>query len=313
MSVKFYIWSDWEKYEWGVVSGGEVTEEYDEGFEEWVDEENSVETAPDFTEDEELVNTYDGPHIIAEYIEDEKSKPRELMKIEESIRDSMKRNNVTFDDIYETISTAYDNTVWWKYEEDDPDLSKSPGMWNEANPSDEAKQWIESALEFGTIHDEYVGLPRLAPINIERMFRRRLNRDEGFRVEDIVEDLQDLFPSISEEKALNIARTETSALLDTAKDLAHDAEMAEIEEEADDPDEVEEKQPLFVWTGPSDDSTTEICSEVKRITENKNGVPLDELEDILKSHATKSRSGTPSRVSEWSPHFQCRHTFERID
>lgn len=314
MSVIFYTWNDGEKREWGEVAGGEAIEEHQEGFEEWVESEKDMPTTPDFEDEDALTRVYEGPFIVTEYGDDEeKAKPRELMKMEETIVQSMDENNVSFKEIHESISAAYDNTVWWAYGKKDPDLSKSPGMWSQSNPSKEAKEWIEAALEHNAVHGEYVGLPRLAPINIERMFRRRINRDEGFRVEDVVDDLQDLFPSLSEERALNIARTETSAVLDTAKDLAHDAEMAEIEEEADSPEEVDEQEPKYKWVGPNDDSTTEICSEVGRITDEKGGVSLDKLQNLLQQHAQKSKNGTPSRVDEWTPHYQCRRTFERVN
>lgn len=312
MTVIFYVRDSGENHEWGSISNGEVVSD-EGGFEEWVENERALETTPDFNDEDMLISTYEGPFIVTEWGEDPEEDAKEISKTEEIIVGSMKRNGISFDDVFESISTAYDNTVWWAYNEDSPDLSKSPNMWNEANPSEEAKQWIEAALEHDPIYGEYVGLPRLAPINIERMYRRRLRRDQGFRIEDIVDDLMDLFPSIDEDKALNIARTETSALLDTAKDLAHDAEMAEIEEEADSPEEVEEEEPKFVWEGPNDESTTDICSKVGEITEERNGVTLDELQDLLKRHARKSKSGTPGRVNEWSPHYQCRRTFERVN
>lgn len=312
MAIQFTVRQDRENNVWGVLDDqGNVLED-NGGFDEWVEEESELHTTPTFENPTELIQTYSGPFLFAEIVDYEKSGGEKISKIESLITDSMESNDVTFDDVFKDISHAYDNTVWWKYNEKDPDLSKSPDMWNEANPSDEAKEWIEAAIEHGAIYGRYKSLPSLSPINLERLFRRRIKRDQGFRVEDIVDDLQDLFPSADEEKALNIARTETGAILDTAKDLAHDAQMAEIEDEADSQKEVEEMEPKYKWVGPNDESTTKICEEVGRITNDKNGVSLGKLKDLLRREAQKSKSGTPSRADEFVPHYQCRRTMERV-
>ena len=312
MAIKFTLRQDRENNEWGILDDeGNVLED-NGGFAEWVEEESERHTTPTFENQLELIQTYSGPFLFAEVVDYDKSTGEKISKIESLIVDSMESNDVSFGDIFKDISNAYDNTVWWAHGEKDPDLSKSPGMWNQSNPSDEAKEWIEAAIEHGAIYGRYKGLPQLSPINLERIFRRRIKKDQGFRIEDIVDDIQDLFPSADEDKALNIARTETGAILDTAKDLAHDAEMAEIEEEADNQEEVEQKEPKFVWVGPNDESTTKICSEVGRITQEKNGVTLDRLKDLLRREAEKSKSGTPSRADEFVPHYQCRRTMERV-
>lgn len=309
MAIKFFMWHDREKHPLGVVREGDVVESIENNFEEWLEDEKELPTTPDFTDDEAVVNTYDGPHIVAEYVEEDvDDESKELSKSESIARRSMERGDVSYEDINDVLKDAYDNTVWWAHDDEDPDLSKSPSMWSEDVP-DEAKQWIEAALKNNAIHGEYDKLPRLAPINIERIFRRRLRADAGFRVEDMVNDLQDIFPHIDEQRALNIARTETGAVLDTARELAHEAET----EEKSDAEGEDYEPPLYYWVGPNDDSTTDICSEVGKITKEKGGVTLEKLKQLLREHASDSLSGTPSRVDQWSPHYQCRRTYERVN
>jgi len=310
MAVKFFMHYDGEKHPLGTLREGEIVESDEEGFKDWVENEKDLDTTPDFTDDDALINTYYGPSIVAEYVELEEGEDevKDLSKSAQVARRSMGRGDTTYEEINDVIKDAYDNTVWWAHDEDDPDLSKSPSMWSKDVP-DEAKQWVEAALDSNAIHGDYKDLPWLAPLNIERIFRRRLRGDAGFRVEDVVDDLQDTFPHIDEQRALNIARTETGAVLDTARELAHEAETQEKQQEEGENYE----PPLYNWVGPNDNSTTEICSEVGKITKERGGVTLEQLKSLLREHARDSPSGTPNRVDDWSPHYQCRRTYERVN
>lgn len=71
---------------------------------------------------------------------------------------------------------------------------------------------------------------------------------------------------------------------------------------------------VFKWTGASDSRTSPICTEVKEEIEARGGaVPLDELQELLRTKAEKYRDegGTLERMDHWVPHEKCRHIVVR--
>lgn len=312
MAVRFRERVDREFEELGVVSEGKVVSQEVEWFTEWVEKEKGAFNAPDFNDDDELVNKYDGPKKFAFYTEVEDTEENEedkstweISKAPNILKEQTMRSNKQFKDIQNNILSCYDNTVWWAYDEDDPDLSKSPDLWGGDKPDEEGDKWIEAAInDLDTFHTEYSGTPQLSPINVQRIFRRA-HRNNNMNVEDLTQNFMDTFPSMDRSQALNIVRTEMGAVLDTSREMLHEAEKEEKEED--------EEDAKYIWDGPNDDSTTDICSAVGERTKDRNGVTLDKLRSMLKKEARKFDWGTPDRVDDWVPHYQCRRTFKRVN
>lgn len=187
---------------------------------------------------------------------------------------------------------------------DGDDLSKAPMAW----PADEqvpefVKEVIRQVIQNDVVWDDFSGYTRQAARAIQNSLRDNLTQPQGWSIESLVRDLQSIYPGMDDEQAHNIARTETSAVLNSAREEAY------------------KKRPqaanyVYYWSGPADHRRTDVCKEIVNEVESRGGsVPMNELRSILRSKARKyentDQGGTPERVSEWCPHYQCRHTFVR--
>jgi hypothetical protein len=106
---------------------------------------------------------------------------------------------------------------------------------------------------------------------------------------------------MSQDRAEIIARQEVAAVLNKARAIAYQAR----------PDS---DQFVFGWVGPDDMDTTEICDSVKEAIEDEGGaVTLKKLQEILRREARQYEYGTPERIDEFVPHYQCRHTLMQLE
>ena len=101
-------------------------------------------------------------------------------------------------------------------------------------------------------------------------------------------------------QAERIMRTETQAMQNTSREWAY---------KKLDPD----GEWKYKWIGPSDNRTTKTCQHIGQRT--KEGVSMDELRKVIEEESAKAkdRGELPPDYEprEWTPHFQCRHTFVR--
>lgn len=212
-----------------------------------------------------------------------------------------------FGEMDEALMKLYQNVVWWKVEEDDPDLSKAPGVWRgEEDVPEFVKRFIDEAInEDAFWQGDFEDLPQGARIRMQDVFQDTMTQDEGWSVSDLVDELQDEFAGLTKDHALKIARTETAAIANKAREEAY--------EQRPDTEEYE-----FYWTGPEDHRTTPICSWLKSQTHPKHGGSpvsgMDELRELFE-RAAKVHDDfdgmTEERFDEYVPHHQCRHTFVR--
>lgn len=74
-----------------------------------------------------------------------------------------------------------------------------------------------------------------------------------------------------------------------------------------------DKEDLYKITMTDDDRVHPVREEAHAEIEERGGVPLDELQDILREKAEKYRDegGTPGRVDHWIPHENPRYTVMR--
>lgn len=55
----------------------------------------------------------------------------------------------------------------------------------------------------------------------------------------------------------------------------------------------------------------DICNALSDETDERDGVPLDELQDLMRKHAESHPDGTPDRVDHWVVHERCEHVVTR--
>lgn len=211
-----------------------------------------------------------------------------------------------YEAVDEALLEAHEKAVQWKADQslDEFDISKAPGIWES---DDQVPDWVLEALEelirTGDVVWEggYERLPPSAEAEIERILEDRLTQPQGWSLDSLLNDLSDKYPEQDDDYLLNILRNETSALLNTAREEAY-----ELREDAE--------EYLFRWIGPVDHRTTDTCLSIAdRIEDEGGAVPMDRLKEILYEEAVAHADdeGTPGRVDDWMPHFQCRRTFVR--
>ncbi|AGM11967.1 gpF-like protein [Haloarcula californiae tailed virus 1] len=222
----------------------------------------------------------------------------------QSLTEKWEESDLDFDDVDELMFNAFRRTVWWE-PDDGEDFSKAPDMWRSDDYVPEfVKEFIREVIKNGVIYDQFKDVPKAAIIKIEEIFRDSLTQPQGWSVHSLASDLEDEFPGLSMSQAQTIARNETAAIMNTAREEAYKSR----------PDEEEYE---YYWSNPQDHRTTDVCNEIIEEIDNQGGaVDLPTLKDILMDKARKYKDdpengGTPGRVGEWLPHFECRSTFVR--
>lgn len=216
-----------------------------------------------------------------------------------NLNKAMKAEDMAYEDIDDLLYNAFKRTVWWEPSEGD-DLSKAPDMWESNDEVPEfVKDFIEEVIKQNVVFDSFSNLPHTAALKIEELFRENLKQPQGWSVHSLVNDIQDAFPSVSSSQAENIARTETAAIMNSAREEAY--------KQRDDEEEYK-----YYWSNAQDHRTTDLCNDIIEEVESRGGaVPLDELRTIVRAAARSYDYGTPNRVDEWMAHYKCRSTFVR--
>lgn len=188
---------------------------------------------------------------------------------------------------------------------DGDDLSKAPPAWDS---NDDVPEYVVEAVEEAieeedVVWDKFEGYSRQSAVAVQNSLEEDLTQPQGWSIGSIVDDLQEMFPGMDEEKATNIARTEVSAILNSAREEAYESREDSVDY-------------VYYWQGPADHRRTKVCEEIAEEVEARGGaVPMHELRSILLNKAKKyegtREGGTPERVDEWTPHYMCRHTFIR--
>lgn len=216
-----------------------------------------------------------------------------------SLNKALEKNEMSLDELDNALHLAHKNVVQWEPAEGE-DLSKAPNMWRgDDNVPDFVKELISFVLDTrDVIWDDVKGLPHDAGLRIKEILEENLTQPQGWSIDSLTEDFEEEL-RIEEDKARDIARQESGAVLNTTREVSYEAT------EADD-------EFVFYWSGADDSRTTEMCEEIKSEIESRGGaVPMDELKSILDTVSRKYEYGTPERVDDWIPHWKCRHTLVR--
>jgi len=198
--------------------------------------------------------------------------------------------------------------VWWALDEDQTslDLQKAPALWTALGTISETVRELISDVIYGgdAVWGEYQTTQEPdADQVVKEVLEYNMTSPGGWSLGEIADDLQDRL-DISQSDALDIARNETASTLNVARADAWEEYARETGSETD--------EVLYDWIGPTDHRTTPICRETEQEIQRRGGaVPLSELKGILREKAEQyaDDGGTPERVDEFHPHFNCRRTF----
>ncbi|MGB9987455.1 hypothetical protein [Salarchaeum japonicum] len=70
MQILFQMYHAGELHNLGIIEDGDVVESIEEGFEDWIRWELSQPATPDIDDSDEILEAYEGPHLIARVIDE---------------------------------------------------------------------------------------------------------------------------------------------------------------------------------------------------------------------------------------------------
>lgn len=201
---------------------------------------------------------------------------------------------------------AIQRSSWWEHTQyDGTNLDKAPGIWRHGN---QVPEYVRAVLQ-KVVHNrswDWQTFDEIGPNDTDDMkaiLDEVITQPQGWTLRELTEAIQDHF-GVEQGKATGMAADTSHSLLNVAREQAYrDMEGSE--------------QFVYDWIGPSDHRTTPVCREIKQAIEDKGGaVTMSTLQSILMRTAqqyegTAEGGGTPQLVDDWTPHFQCRHTFVR--
>lgn len=200
-----------------------------------------------------------------------------------------------WEELDDILLEAYQDQVW------DENFSKL--MWEDSDEVPEfVRTWVDDVVEMldPMWTHGYEDISEAAALTVHKEITDSLTQPQGWSVNSIMRRLVNEFEWLDEDQARTITRNEVAAVLNRSREVAYRAR----------PDEVQVR-----WKGPDDESTTVICSEVKEEIESQGGsVEMSRLREILEETASrhKDKGGTPERVTQYVPHYQCRHTMIEV-
>jgi hypothetical protein len=162
---------------------------------------------------------------------------------------------------------------------------------------------IREAIRSGAMFSSFEEIPSDRLMDLRQEFADSLTEPEGFTLDSITESLMDFEADLSRDDAERIARTESSAVLNKAREEGYEAKG-----DAD--------EGLFYWTGadPGDDRQTEACEWLIRETNPFHGgepVPMKELRQLVDEAPTHDdeMDNDLARPDSWIVHPNERSSF----
>jgi hypothetical protein len=201
-------------------------------------------------------------------------------------------------DVDDALYRAYENQIM---PESAPGVEKRVWTSDEQLP-DYVRETLAEVLEEGrAIFDEFESVPGRVKDRVAEIIGDNLLDSEGWSLGEIAEDLQDAFDGISEGQAETVARTETSSVLNEAR-----------EEGYEDRPDAGGPQERFMWVGPDDSRTTDACEKLKELTNPDYGgdpVTMPELKRLEEDIHSEFFPDLEFRTHV--VHINERHTFRR--
>lgn len=162
---------------------------------------------------------------------------------------------------------------------------------------------IREAIMDGALFSEFDDIPSSRLMDLRQTFADELGTD-NFTLDSITEALMDFEADLTRDAAERIARTESSAVLNRARQLGYE--------------ERGEDDALFYWTGaePGDDRQTDACEWLIESTNPFYGgepVPMEELRDMVSEAWTHDdeMDTNMARPDSWTVHINERSTFSK--
>ena len=213
------------------------------------------------------------------------------------------------DSLFMSEKRLSDGTPEW----DEPFLAMHRRTWDEdgsknllefsgSQTPEMVKENIREAIMSGTLFPEIESIPSDKRMQLRNYLVEQLE-DENWNIDGVADRIMDLDVGLTRDRAELIARTETAAAVNTAREDAYEERGL-----ADDS--------KFYWVGTSDARTTEACEWLKEQTNPKYGgdpVTLERLRELVDeapSHDPEMQDNL-ARPENLVVHPNERHTWVR--
>ena len=196
----------------------------------------------------------------------------------------------------EVLLSAYESQIM---PESVADIEKAAWGGDESVP-DYVIEQIRMAIDKGAVFDGIKSIPEKARRELESLLEDKLTQPQGWSLDSLVGDAQDLFPGVDEDQLEVVMRTETASILNEAREEGYQSRE-------------ESGRYKFKWVGPSDKRTTDACTELKEKTNPDHGgtpVSLPDLKRLEREVHAKHFGNLEYR--EHALHPNERHTFVRV-
>jgi len=135
------------------------------------------------------------------------------------------------------------------------------------------KQYIRDAIDDGALFSDFDRIPSRDLMKLRSVFKDELTTD-GWTINSMRDTLMSFAPDLDKFEAERIARTETAAVLNTAREESYVIEYPDAK---------------FYWSGRLDNRTTAACEWLVKTTNPYHGgdpVPLEELKELIEEAPT---------------------------
>lgn len=224
----------------------------------------------------------DGGEVVGEDFRPAGDGPTPRTLLHDSVSaDALTQEELVFDDLFERV-------LWHE------DTSRQLFAFDPEEVPQFAIDRLRNAVAAGALFDDFETIPTPAASQVQDALLDSLETQHGWSIDSLANNLTDAVVGLDKRDAERIARTETQALVNEAREQGYEEQFDLAEER-------------FKWVGPSDSRTTETCEAIKnRVGEA--GVQLETLketvQDVAREHGHDPR--------EWTPHINCRHTYVRV-
>ena len=196
----------------------------------------------------------------------------------------------------EILEGAYKSQIW---PESVDDIEKRAWSGDQSVP-DYVLEQISMAIDRGAVFDDFETLPERVVEEVKSLLKDNLTQPQGWSLDSVVDDFKDVFPGVPEEQLETVARTETASVLNTAREEGYQSRE-------------ESGRFKFKWVGPSDNRTTDACTELKERTNPDHGgtpVSLPDLKRMEQEVHAEHFENLEFRTHTIHPNE--RHTFVRV-
>ena len=174
-------------------------------------------------------------------------------------------------------------------------------VWTEDdNVPEYVQERIGEAIDSGqAVFSDIDSIPSRTIETLKDILRDSMTQPQGWSLDSIVDRMKAEWPGVSEEKLEVVARTETTSVLNEAREQGYE-------------DLPGDDEPVFYWEGPDDNRTTDACDELKERTNDRFGgdpVPMDRL--VAEEEAVHDEYFDRLAFRKHCIHPNCRHTFVR--